>query len=283
MQQQREETGGNIIKDIFFLIKKHLVLILVLLILGGSCGLGYSFVKKPNYVASVSVAYRAGLLSSNDTVSSGGVAEINIMRAFINTVIDFCDEGVVVDRANFYYVQYKNLVYDYEQQNKEYSFFDFIDYILSEDPYQGGSNLAEEDKYYIVKEKISTSVSVVEAKEDEFFFAIRYTDEEQSESRIKCRLVIESIKKELEKKDSGKTQYFDVVFNEIIPLYEGEWWPSVSSDISKKKFTIIGAVIGVLIAAAIIYIVNALDNSVNNRETLEELTGVSVLSVIEDK
>ena len=126
-------------------------------------------------------------------------------------------------------------------------------------------------------------MSVVEAKEDEFFFAIRYTDEEQSESRIKCRLVIESIKKELEKKDSGKTQYFDVVFNEIIPLYEGEWWPSVSSDISKKKFTIIGAVIGVLIAAAIIYIVNALDNSVNSRETLEELTGVSVLSVIEDK
>lgn len=275
MQQQREETNGKSLQDILLIVRKNIVLILLLAFIGGALGLGYSFIKKPNYVASTNVTYKAGIISPDESVSSGGVAEINIMRAFINTVIDFCDEPVVTDRANFYYVEYKNQL----QANANYSFFDFIESIHNSDPYSSSSNVL--NKSYIVKDKISTSVSVMSATADEFFFSIRYTDEVESEAKIKGRLVVEAIKKELEQKDNGKNQYFDVIQNEIIPLYDGDWLPETKSDISKKKFALIGGVVGALIAAAIVYIKSALDNTVNSKELLEEVTGLSVLAVIE--
>ena len=71
MQQQREETNGKSLQDILLIVRKNIVLILLLAFIGGALGLGYSFIKKPNYVASTNVTYKAGIISPDESVSSG--------------------------------------------------------------------------------------------------------------------------------------------------------------------------------------------------------------------
>lgn len=276
MQQQIKEEKS--IQEILLVVRKNIVLILVLIILGGCCGLGYSFIKKPNYIATASVVYKAGLIMDDGSVSGGTVAEFNVMRAYVDTVVDFCDEGVVVDRANYYYVQYKNMVL----ANPNYSFFEFLEnFVFTNDSYDAKTSLENIDRSYILKEKISTTMNRVVVDLDQFFFVISYNDENALEARIKCRLVVESVIKETNQTENGTNKYFDVVYNEIIPLYEGNWLPSASSDVSKKKLALVGAFIGCIISATIVFGKSVLDSTVKSKEELEELTGATVLSVLE--
>ena len=275
MQQQiREEKS---IQEILLIVRKNIVLILLLIILGGCCGLGYSFVKKPNYVATTHLTYKAGLILDDGSVTGGTVAEFNIMRAYVDTILDFCDEGVVTERANYYYVQYMNK----KVLNADYSFFDFVNNIDNQVSYNAQNALSQNDKNHIVKENISTTWPKVSESKDEFFFSVKYTDKNIEDSKIKCRLLVEAIIDELQEQDSNTNKYFDRVYNEIIPLHAGDWLPSALSDVSKKKLALVGALVGGLLAVAIVYLRESLDNSIKNKEELEEITGVSVLSVIE--
>lgn len=96
-EQIKEERGGIFIRDALFVLKRNIVLFLTVIILFTAGGYVYARVKKTDYTASVKVSF---LDETNPQASTTGV---NNMRAYIDTAIDFCDEGVVLDRANWYY------------------------------------------------------------------------------------------------------------------------------------------------------------------------------------
>lgn len=264
MEERRiEDTGSNVIKDILFAIKRNIILVALILIICAGCGFGYSYIKKPDYTAGENVVYMAKEVNSQ----SGTASSINIMRAYFNTVVDFCDEGVVTDRANFYYVMYKNKA----ATTQNYTVDRFIKDDLSY--YEGHVTLGE--RSYILKNKISVTADVSSADSDQFSFVIKYTDSNRAEAKDKVKLLVEAIKSEL-KMDNNVNTYFDTIENQFISLGS----TGTSSNISKSRFTIIGLFIGAILAAAIVYIKTLLDNTITSKEHLEELTGAPVLSVI---
>lgn len=265
MEDRRiDEAGGNIIKDILFAIRRNIILILLILIIGAGCGLGYAYIKKPNYTAGENVVYLAKEVGGKD----GTASSVNIMRAYFNTVVDFCDEGVVTDRANHYYVAYLN-----EKRNSaEYTVGDFI----KNDIEKYSNNVNLEAGKYILKNKISVTADVASADTEEFSFIIKYTDPDKQDAADKVKLLLVAIIDELEIED-GQNVYFDTVENQLVSL----GFTGVSSDVSKSRFTIVGFIVGAILAAVVVYLKTLFDNTVSSKELLEGLTGVPVLSVIE--
>ena len=271
VEQIREENGGVLIKNIFFAIKRYLVLIIAIILIGTGCGIGYSFVKVPNYTATEEVIY---LASDEQGKLNGTASGINIMRAYFNTVVDFCDEGVVVDRANYYYVQYVNRVSGAEPKLTVNEFVESLDVV---DPYNETSS-KEVNDYYIVKSNVSFSVNVESEDQDHYAFSIRYTDTDQEEAVKKARIYVEAFRREL-KTTYGTSggKYFDGIEIEIISLGSA----GVTSDVSKTKFAVMGAVIGVVIACVLVYLITIADSSIKSKEELEEITGSKLITVIE--
>ncbi|MBQ7236740.1 MAG: hypothetical protein IJX03_06285 [Clostridia bacterium] len=267
-EQIKGEVGGSTIKSMLFAVKRHLILVLAVILFCTACGLGYSFIKKPNYTATEEVIYTA---SDENGAYDGQAASINIMRGFFNTVVDFCDEGVVVDRANFIYNQYRNLSF----QEPDATFEELMD-TISKSQYNPAvqSNLGNA----IVKANVSVSAIVETDETDNYAFSISYTDPDKELAALKAKIYVEAFKAELQTEagvSGGK--YFEGVKIDIISLGAS----GVKSDVSKVKITIIGFLLGVVVAAIAVYVINLLDNTVKTKEEVEYITGTSVLSYIE--
>lgn len=272
-EQIREEGAGIAIKNILFALKRYLALVIAVIVLCTALGIGYSFIKKPNYTATEEVTY---LASDEKGKYDNTATSINIMRSYFNTVVDFCDEGVVVERANYYYIQFKNV----SSKDPTYTVDDFI-YEVENGNYNYDENMSTEtDIYdpYIVKGGVSFSAKVESTDQDKYAFSISYTDPNRVEAQNKARIYVEAFKQELKTTagiNGGK--YFDGIKIEIISLGSS----GVSSDVSKTKITVIGFMVGVVIAAVIVYVLSALDSSIKSKEELEEISGTNLLAYIQ--
>ena len=74
-----------------------------------------------------------------------------------------------------------------------------------------------------------------------------------------------------------RSKYFAGVISEIIDLNT----ISIESDISKVKILLVAALLGVIVAAVIVYMKVAFDKSIRSKEELEEIIGVDLLSYID--
>lgn len=270
--EENVKTSDSIIKDIWFAFKRNLVLVIALVLFCTACGIGYAFIKKPNYTATEEVVCMA-----EDTSNSNIVTNFNIMNAYINTIVDFCDEGVVIERANFYYIQYRNQYRNQSAQGSVTSLDEFIEDVRTEDPYVTNDD-SPADKKYIVKENVSVSAKVETNQTDEYSFSISYTDPNLELALIKAKIYVLAFEREIgTEKGTNGDRYFAGVKISIISLGNSGW----SSDVSKVKFTIIGFAIGVVVAAIAVYVISVTDVSIKDKEELERITGVSVLANID--
>lgn len=264
-----EEKGENIVSVIFFAAKRFWVLILAIVVAFTACGLAYSYIRKPNYTATEKIVYKA-----QNTFEDATAYHINAMDAFVDTIVDFCDEDVVTDRANFYYSMYLN------QKAKEGAGFTVADYIASErenDTY---------DRQEIKTERILKSnieVEVTPEEEDngaKFSFSVKYTDKDRTAAIEKLKILVFAIDMEsrVTVVTDNKTvnKYFTGINNEIMDFGTEE----VSSDLSKFRIILVAFILGVLAACATVYAIYLFDNTVKTKEELEQLTGASSLSYI---
>ena len=139
-----EENGGAIIRNVFYAIKRNIILILVIMFVFAVGGVGYASILKPNYTASVKVRY----IVDDNTGST--VEDINAMRAYIDTVVDFVDEGVVVDRANYYYTKWSN------ESISDFTFEDL------ENEYASKYSPTSNTEKYIIKNNINVVTSTAD-------------------------------------------------------------------------------------------------------------------------
>ena len=97
-----EQNVNNVVKErnlfqqVFKIIKRNILLLLITVLVVTSIGWVYASLRTPNYIAEAQVLYSMG--DGQDVTN-----DVNTTHAYKETVMDFCDNGVVIDRANFYY------------------------------------------------------------------------------------------------------------------------------------------------------------------------------------
>ena len=272
-----EENTSSFFRDFLFIIKRYFFLILAVVILATAGGAGYAYTRKPEYIASSKVAFQAR--TSND--ASITTSDINVMLGYIDTVVDFCDEGVVIDRANYYYVQWRNGKESgkYETLGEFFDANDNSELYNSKDPDHTNLPIV-----YFKKSNIST-VTTGKDKSTQLIFSIRYKDEDRSAAQEKVRILSYALSKELGSRVSPTnpnklltSEYFSDIYVQIKDLgYEG-----VTAGVSKKKLVVLFAFVGVIAGVALAYVFNKLDNTVKSNEELESLTGTKVLASVDN-
>lgn len=263
------EKGGFKVSQIVKIIKRNIILIALVIILALGAGYGYTKVQKPSYTASEGMFFKATNIK-NPSVSYN----VNAMKAYIDTVLDFCDEGVVLDRAESYYISYVNTKNSREQAGENYTLKQFFSDNDLNDVYVVEDNVVR--KYY------STSAIRVYAEETEeletsFYFTISYTDGTYDEAAEKAKILAYAFNKESDQRVSeDELKYFDGIEVEVT----NAGTIGVSNNVSKTKTIILFGLIGIAVAALIVYLRQILDNTIKNTEDLEEITGVSNFSHI---
>lgn len=268
MEEKKIETVENqsIFRSLWFAIKRNIILILVVLLLASGSGLTYASLVKPTYTAGVEVRY----MIDDQSQGAGTYEDFDAMHAFITTVRDFVDEGVVLDRASYYYTRWLDAQDSYEN----------IDEFIKATSLNDNYNVQMKMESHYERSKIRVS-SAGENGQESFFFTISYVADTKKEASDKVKVLVFAYERELQSKDSqGKYVYFYNLDVEMDAKYtEGQDIPA-SSNVSKKNILLMAIMIGVVLSAGIIFLKEKLDNSVKSRKELEELTDTKVLALI---
>lgn len=266
MEEQRiNDNGGGFIREALYVLRRNLILMLAVVLIVTAVGIVFANVRKPNYTASVKISFQAEIVDKTNP-SSQTTYDINAMRAYIDTVVDFADEGVVVDRANYYYTHYLNA------KAKGTKLSEFISKIDEFAPY---NEYIPVDDVYFTSGGIGVSTTVTD-NATQFVFSVRYADKNTTVAREKAEILALAFSREICSEAPNGYKYFSDLDISVKSLgYEG-----TSIDINKVMIIVIAFILGVFLAIAVAYIKNLLDNTVKSKEDLERLTGVKVLTAI---
>ena len=282
--RQENQSGNSLIVSILLAIRKNLFLILAIIFVATALGLGYAYIKKPNYTARVRVSF---------SIDGNTTATINEMRVYIDTIIDFCGQGVVVDRANAYYIEWiDKYQQDYYAQGKNIEDF-FEEYATPKKQGETDYNTifrnyqrpnsnqpgTLKDEVFLSSGAISTQTAKIEQATN-WVYTIGYTEGEKEDAFEKVYILVLAYKHELywdsELGKQGVEQYFTGLSVNIDSL----GFDSISPDLSKTKTVIIAFLIGVVIAFAVVYIKHVIDGTVRDKDEFERLSGTQVIGTI---
>ena len=257
-----EKSQSGFIHQVLHVVKRNLWLILAVIIAVTACGVGYSVVRKPKYTANMRVSF---------SVEGKDSATIGENIQYINTIVDFVDEGVVIDRANAYYIKW---VDGYKKAGKNVQeFVNTADNVntLQRD-YDRVATLSA-DKF-IHASSISTKTKQNEETTN-WIFQICCSDGNSQDALEKAYILVLAYEHELE---GG--EYFGE--NSSLKINIGNLgFDGVSVDMSKKTIIIIAFVLSVVLAVLLIYIKNLFDNTIKDKKELEIITGVELVGCID--
>lgn len=258
-----EKNTGVFIRQVLHVLRRNLWLMLAVIILVAGCGIGYSYVRKPEYTANIRISFTV-VGKESETIGE------NIQ--YINTIVDFVDEGVVVDRANAYYIKW---VDNYKQNGKGVQEF-YQDY------QRVGAGVSNElfDKYdridTLSADKFIHASSIItltkqNAQDTNWIFQIGYTDKNAQDALEKVYILALAYEHEIE---GG--EYFKINVSIENLGYDG-----LSLDIAKRTIVIVSIILGIVLAIIIVYLKNLLDNTIKDKAELERITNVQNIGCIE--
>ena len=271
-------SKGISLKNILLVLKKRFVLILAIIFLFTAGGLVFSLMQKPTYTARELIKLTAEyqFINGKGEVQTSDNRDFSIMLRYIDSFIDFCDEGVVVDRANYYYVEYLNL------KNKQ-SDLDVETYV---EKLRSG---AIQDNYYphVSKDahisnkniKIAVPINNVD-EEDLFVFNFYYTDVNKTDAYEKTKIYCYAYEKELASEDNAQGLTIPNYFGSFKVTVKDLGTKAVSSNSSKKKTVISAAIVGVVVSLLVVYIITKADKTIKSKEDLEHIVDAPVLSCL---
>lgn len=266
-ERNLESIGENFLHTIIRSIRKFWILIVVIVMAATAVGAVYALTRTPNYTAPETVVYKAQNSYSDSTVNN-----INAMSAFIGTIIDFCDEEVVIDRANYYYSMYLNAK---AREGEDYTVEQYIGEVRVNDNY----NYEQVDKQRIFAQNVAVS-EISEDEESKFSFTISYTDVDKVAARDKAKILVLAV--DMESKETvvidnvSQNKYFAGINNQLLDYGTGR----ITSDVSIVKIVAVAFVLGIIIAFASIYLIYILDNTIKTKEELKDASGADVLAFI---
>ena len=129
------------------------------------------------------------------------------------------------------------------------------------------------------KDKISANNIIVEYKDNSLIFTISYQDRDKQVAINKLKAVFDA---SIEYFETTSSSYnIKLIATDNADADDRRFAVSVSNGL--YKYIIIGAVAGLVIAFAVVLIKNSLDNTVHDKDELEEITGSNMLAFIEKR
>ena len=276
-QDNLQKDGGFTIAEVFVAIKKHIVVILSIII--AACVIGFIFakVRTVNYIASENLVYNIEKKYEDGTTRSD-TTSVNVSRSYFDTLLDFCKTGKVYDRANYYFSEYKKA----NIQNLDA----FIEQCKAED-------------FEYDTEKITVTPlndGAVSAKkiddDDKINFKVTVKNTSIHDAKVLTRLLVLSVQREFNNAISENKYVEGSGASEKIYTYniniqenisgDGVSGIAVSKDMSTVKILLISGIIGVLLALIVVYILQITYNKLTSEKELNKITNAPLLANIED-
>lgn len=277
-----KENEGISLVNIFFLIKKYILLILAVTL--AACVIGFAFAKlrKPNYIAkerlTYKVTYYVDVKDKDGNVvgkKEDNVSATNFMLTYFDTVLDFCKTGKVLDRANLYYRGYLEKYFVGADGNRERNIDKFVNYVLTEKP--SFEELADDAERLINEDTVTVKRL---DKDDIINIEISVKSKGKDKACLLTRIYALAIRTEAENAFGT-----DVVttLKETLPDDSGLSAISVTKVVSTTKILLISGIMGLVLSFIIIYLLYVTDTTVTSPEELNKISGVNLLSSIEDQ
>ncbi len=258
----RETTEKEFnLRDVFLLIKRHIALFLSIILAVFAVGVIYAYVIDVDCTVTQKIAYRCEGLPFEDkngnlVNTSNTTSNIDMMRLYGGTIVDLLDEGVVLDRANFYYQEYIN--------KKEVSQKEADEYLAMLEEKANANEketsyipLTDPDKQlnYITKSNITTSILSTEA-EDLFVFNVNFKDKTEETAKEKLAVLLCAFA--FECNEAVEIEGEDVVkyFGEFETTISDLGIEAVSASSSKIKIFAVALATGIGVSLIVIYIID---------------------------
>ncbi|MBO4251132.1 MAG: hypothetical protein J5911_00540 [Clostridia bacterium] len=289
LKKQNNESGKGIsFMDIFYIIRAHLILIIMITVLFGVGGFAYSRVRKPYYTASVPVEFKAEMFKAqtdSDKLPVDQTTSGSFLFAYLENAVAICKSGEVIERANVYYKFFLESKMDIDT---------FITTLKS--AYTASErNERHEIPGYSVTDELRAAVR---KEENPVFTAnnigTNYVAAKNSaDAEIDFVLWVKNLdQQEVPKMARIYALAADVALNKILDLGGGasgliDLSTSIkdipaSPDMSQTNIIIISVVLGFIVSLIVVYLLYLADNTVKGKEQLEKLTGANVIAYLED-
>ena len=266
------------LRDVLNVLRKNVLLIISIILICVVLGGVYSKIRKPYYIATEHVNYRAQLNSSSSSTGDT-VSNINIMDSLIGTVKDFCKQDVVLLRANYYYKDYANWKFENNIGNDAVSVRQALkDYVKKVEQSDNYSLLVDTEIKYIRPANIT--ISSTSNDQLEFYFSLSYKDDNPLVAEEKVRILSLAYAREIQSSTvDNSSSYFGGI--DIILTDLGCYGCTV--DMSTTKILVIFTLAGVVLSLLCVYLKVLFDNTVKDKETVEKLTGTNFFAYIQDQ
>lgn len=262
-----ENENGESFVNIWLILKRYALFIIITAFVFCCAGFAYSRFRTPTYTASETLSYN---VSDNDAGVGYDSKAVNSMIAYFDTVIDFCKTGKVLDRANAYYAEYLTRRIDGEQNIDKF--------IKAKESEEYVFNAEEQAKYAT---PINSDTVTVKGLGKNDMINIKISVENVSPEKAKILVRIYALAIKLQAKNAFGTSITTNV-SENLPADSGTRFIEAAKDISTFKILIIAGLLGLVLAAAVSYLLFIADTTVRNAEELARITGASLLSSIEN-
>ncbi len=244
---EEEEESGISLSDIWHMIVKHWVGLVIFLLVGFAGGFGYAkFIKKAKYQANVQ------LMVVNST-SDENTANINLSLQKTQIAYGYLVTDEVVNSVCEKMAEKKYDVYTKDANGKDTTTFDTTE----------------------VKKLYSVSIPTVASNSTSIFLSITSTCKEEQMAIDVCNFVVDSA---LELVNDPSSKGYSILNNSLVTMGKANYAKDTST--STAVVSLIGALIGVVIGAGYCIIRELCDTHVSSKSDLEKLTGYKVIGMI---
>ena len=261
------ETYGredeSVVLNFLFLIKKYILFIVIAVFAACAVGFAYAKLRTPDYYTSEKLSYNV----TSDSTGSDYKA-VNAMIAYVDTVVDFCMTGIVFDRANAIY-------HDYRYNRRT---VDKLDEFLEE--VEEENRFADNNGDYASVINKNTATAKKFSKDDLINIEISVQNSSAETAKILTRIYACAIR--LEAKNAFG-EGFTTNIGEGIVKGSGISGIPATKDTSTLKILLISGIIGLVLSLGVAYLLYVTDRTLSTGEELTRITGVPLLSVIRNR
>lgn len=241
-----EEEDGITFSDIWHMIVKHWVGLVIFLLVGFAGGFGYAkFIKKPKYQANVQ------LMVVNST-SEENTTNINIFQK-TNIACGYLFTDEVVNSVCEKMAEKKYDVYTKDSNGKDTTTFDTTE----------------------VKKLYSVSILKTSSNESSNVLSITSTCKEEQMAIDVCNFVADSA---LELVNDSSSKGYSILNNSLVTMGKANYAKDTST--STAVVSLIGALIGAVVGVGYCIIRELANTHVSSKADLEKLTGYKVIGMI---
>ena len=250
--------------------KRKWWIILVAMVIGIIGGYAYSRTIKPSYTVTEKVIFTANVKTKED---SGSPYSASATQAYVGTVVDFINEGVVLSRASLYY--------DYYIKHEFADVSEIIELINTKE-------IDTRPDFDPTKKVPITfnagNIKVSSSSGTDFTIRISLTGGDKEVIQDKVRILVAAAEREAQETETVIVEGEEYTINKYfgVEIKLGDYGKfSLVSNTSNLKFIVVAAIIGIVVGAAIVVLISVLDKKVKDREELELITDTNVLAYID--